>query len=109
MPSMHALLPTVRSRLSHHTHEHTHATEDDEAETFIKATPKERIDFFQPFIKNKDREGARLFLNTLEAHCYKNGVQSNRKILSEILYVRNYINDKASSIKMLLEHLAVSV
>jgi len=109
MPSMHTLLPTVRSRLAYHTHTQANTEEYANAKTFLQVTIKERLDLVQQYIKNKDREGARLFLNTLETYCYKQGIQKNKRVLSEVLFVRNYLQDRASSLKMLLEHLAVSI
>ncbi len=60
----------------------------------------------------KDDEGVkeyvRDFINALETELSKN-VQKNRQGLEDIAMVRDYLGDKAPSLKMLLEHLALSL
>jgi len=107
IPSVHKLLPTVRSRLSFHTHHKTITKINDDAYIFETATIRERIEMMQPFIKDKDREGAQKFLNALEYHYYSKP-EKNFSALQEVSYAQKYLNDTSSSLKMLLEHVAIT-
>lgn len=108
LPSVRDLLPTVRSRLAYGgTVSETH-TYTEHAQKYLHASKKEQLALLEPIIKKKDRGEARKFLQALEAVTHTNGVQKNASLLQEIYFVRTYLTDRSSSLKMLLEHLVVS-
>src|SRR3989344_3794535 len=53
-------------------------------------------------------ERVRDFVNALEIELVKD-IKKNRQGLEEIAMVRDYVGDRAPSLKMLLEHLALSL
>jgi hypothetical protein len=57
------------------------------------------------------KERVRDFLNGLEHELHKRIAKeaSAREALEDIAKVRSYVNDRSPSLKMLLEHLAVSI
>ena len=63
----------------------------------------------QPILKDKDRAQARAFVDALEVTIHKKGVKEHEQALSEICLVRTYLRDTSSSLKMLLEHLAIVI
>ncbi len=76
------------------------------ATKFFTATPAERIDLIAKEIKKEvTREDWLPFLNELESLCHKT-LPLAAPVFNELLVVRGYITDPASSPKMLLEHLA---
>jgi hypothetical protein len=83
------------------------------AASFLKLSGKDRSDFITKLLKDDDgqKERVREFLNALEAELYK-GIGTSAKIrlgLEDIARVRDYVRDRSPSLKMLLEHLAVSL
>lgn len=115
VPTTEILLPTVRSRLSYEGRTQTALPPEHEfAESFVRASPKERIGMLEPLYKNvKDdmkpvmRSRATRILDALESKLYKDGSEKYASALRELMFVRKYLNDSGSSLKMLLEHLAV--
>lgn len=109
VPSSLHLLPTVHSRLAPSKYVPYTIAEDDAhfAKTFLSSSVSERMRLVEPLIKEKDRAKTRSLVYAIEAHLRENGgVHSNAKSLTEILFVQNYLSDKASSLKMLLGHLS---
>lgn len=116
VPSVEILLPTVRSRLAYGGRVVGSLSEADMAELFLASSPSERIKLVEPMYKNvKDdmklvvRTRAVHFLDALEDRLHKHGVRKNASALNEIAFVRRYIGDSGSSLKMLLEHVALTV
>ena len=105
IPSLHTLLPTVRSRLSYGGN----VAEKDAYETlvteYLQANTQQRLTLVEPFITNKERNQARKFLQSLERRLHDEGIEKNKILLNEIYYIRQYLTDRSSSVKMLLEHL----
>lgn len=81
-----------------------------EANKFLKMSGKERSDFIAKLLKDEEgaKERVRDFVNALEAELAKN-IKENAQSLADITMVRDYLGDRAPSLKMLLEHLAVAL
>src|SRR3989344_1358906 len=115
-----ALLPTLKSRML----EYKQLTKDgpllsegpsfvmQEAGKFLKRGGKERSDFIAKMLKDEEgtKERVRDFINALETELAPR-VQNAaaRQGLEDIAMVRDYVGDRAPSLKMLLEHLALSL
>jgi len=77
---------------------------------FLKSSNKERGDFIAKLLKEEDREKVRDFINALEVELHKKVAEPKaRQGLADIILVRRYLSDRSPSLKMLLEHLALSV
>jgi hypothetical protein len=106
------LLPTLRSRL----HLIEGKREEHEglasAKKFIKLEVKERIEYVDEIAKRiSDEEATKSeaveFLSALEVVLSEN-TEKNTKALKAILKARDYMNDRAPSVKQLLEFVALS-
>lgn len=109
MPSVEGLLPTVRSRLSHQGRLTSEPVELAFARKFLTAPVGERILMLQPILKEKNRSRARTIVDALESELHAKGVSEKPDALQQVYFVRNYLADRSSSLKMLLEHLAVTL
>ncbi len=113
LPQIESILPTLRSRLNI-----LGKVESDfdfsDINKFIKLSKKEKIDFVDNMAKeisddNLSKKDAIEFLNKLEAFMYKKGVQENSNLLNKIIKAKDYIKDKSSSIKQLLEYVVLNM
>ena len=106
-----SLLPTLRSRMLPYPELST-ATENSSlyAKEFLQMGGKERSDFIVKLLKDEEglKERVRDFINALEIELSKD-VKKNKQGLEDIAMVRDYLGDKAPSLKILLEHLALSL
>jgi hypothetical protein len=109
IPNKHSLLPTVISRLSFEGRIMGTLQEEVFAKEFLSATIGERLVMLNPIIKNKERVRARECLDAIEVQLESKGVRKHAFALKEIAFIRGYVSDSASSLKMLLEHLAVTI
>ena len=110
VPSVSRLLPTVRSRLSYGGRVTGVLTERERAEAFLRASVGERGALLAPLMdKDADRASASAFLDALESVLHEEGVERRAEALREVVFVRTYLTDPSRSLKMLLEHLAVTV
>lgn len=89
-----------------------------EAENFILMTVNQRIDFIKNFLKEEDEEAeeskktkALRLVNELELllHNKFTSEQKDFKYLEHLLKVREYLNQPGSSVKTLLESLALVI
>ncbi len=112
-----ALLLTLKSRMLPYP-ELSPVTEDSslygEAKQFLKMAGKERSETIAKILKDEEgaKERVRDFINALETECMKlNFAQKaeGRQGLQDIAMVRDYVGDRAPSLKILLEHLALSL
>jgi DNA polymerase-3 subunit delta' len=115
MPSIDLLLPTLRSRLMVLNEKNEKQNKDliKEAESFLKLSKKEKVDYVDVLAKKiSDDEATKLdameFLAALELVLYKN-LGPETQGLKAILKARNYLNDRSPSIKQLLEFVALSM
>jgi len=137
IPSAHLLLPTVKSRLSiiddlnsyDHKNKSVHSLKEidsellNQAKTFLKANVTKRLDIVKKLVdeiakEKKTKQDAVDFVSAVEAVIYENinnsgkskdGLLKNKKALEAIGLARNYIHDRAPSVKMLLEYMALNV
>lgn len=112
VPSFSRLLPTLRSRLFlvQGMSGDVSAELTRTAQQFFKVSKKERLEMVAPLIEAKDRDGALTFLNGLEVVLSRELSEScNTRGLREVLAARTYMSDRSSSIKLLLEHLALTL
>jgi DNA polymerase III, delta subunit len=109
VPTIAALLPTVRSRVLYAGTAHETVSALTSAEQFYHATIGERLALVSKLGTDKDRQGARAFVSALEQYLHARGVTQETANLAEVAFVSRYLGDTSSSIKMLLEHLAVSL
>ena len=117
-----SLFPTVRSRLLPFTVgqiaiQNGLAESDEEnrgpfgeqfVRKFLKSSQKDRSAQIAALLKDEEgeRERVRAFLNDLEKILYE---AKKMEALSDIAKVRSYVGDRSPSLKMLLEHLALSL
>ncbi len=119
MPSSVILLPTLKSRLmimrvQSETEVESGIFSLKDIENFLKSTLKERIDFVDEIAKKISDEklgkkDAIEFLEKLEHVLYKKGIKKNEKTLKAVLQAREYIGDRSSSIKQILEYIALNI
>ena len=124
IPSAHLLLPTVRSRMleigESGKKKGVSESQDNreiiaEVEEFLKVGHAKRLDIVKKLVdeiskEKKTKQDAIDFLNVIERVVYKkNDVKRDRKILKAIDTARNYLNDRAPSVKMLLEYVALNI
>lgn len=107
LPTTRQLLPTVQSRLFFAGTITSKISNDVPAQTFVLGSIRERLALVEPIIKKKDREEARRFLYAVEATLRADGVKKNKRKLFEVAHAQQYLTDRSSSLKMLLEHVAV--
>ena len=127
-PSAHILLPTLRSRMvvvsKRDAERQTFSPID--AKKFISSAPAKRIEMLKPILESKDIEGnkradkkaAAVFLSALREEC---GISVSRMseqsefsrdeyaTLEAIDLALFYIFDRSSSVKLLLETVALSI
>jgi DNA polymerase III delta prime subunit len=115
IPSAHLLLPTVKSRLSFIETEKIESAGDlEEAKKFLELSPAKRLETIKSLLddiskEKKTKQDAINFLNNVEQVVYEKGVAKSRAALEAIENARRYMNDRAPSLKMLLEYLALYV
>lgn len=115
MPSLHLLLPTLRSRLFILESQGENEKEEiSQAENFLKLSKKEKVAFVDEMAEKISDEkmtknDAQKFLTSLEAVLYENGAEKNASSLKAILKARDYMNDRSASVKQLLEYVALSL
>lgn len=106
------LLPTLRSRLCIVETSTAENLSDVDIKGFLKATKPERIRLIQKMIEDKDKSSAIIFLNSLERELYllfKRGDIKDVRVFESIRDARSYMSDRAPSLKMLLENIALSL
>jgi len=118
IPSAHLLLPTVKSRLSFIGNGGSKAAADSElmkeAERFVKSSVKQRLDAVKSLMddiskEKRPKQDAIDFLNALEETIHEGSVKKNAGALEAVETARRYMNDRAPSLKMLLEYVALSI
>jgi DNA polymerase III gamma/tau subunit len=114
IPSAHLLLPTVKSRLLFIGNEKlTGKANLTEARKFLKANIAQRLEIVKKLIdeiaqEKKSKQDAINFLNDIEKATYEDvGIRKGRKMLEAINLARKYATDRAPSLKMLLEYVAL--
>ncbi len=110
------LLPTVRSRLVMLSFGAA-LVDSEEGESFLDADMPERFRIIERFTKAKTddradaKEGTRAFLDALERALHPRAKDDARyaSSLEHVLVAKRYLSDRAPSLKIILEHLALTV
>jgi DNA polymerase III delta prime subunit len=124
------LFPTVRSRMQviriQETGDRRQET-GNAGEKFLSATLPERMKMIEHFTKAKTeekpkaKEDARIFLESLERVLYEKNLRGDTfqsqgvtskifsQALQDVLTAKRYLSDRSPSLKLLLEHLALTV
>ncbi len=128
IPSAHLLLPTVKSRMQMiETRDEKGSKEKNKesniidleilqsAKKFVTSSKVKRLEEVKKLIddiskEKKTKQDAIDFLNTIQVVIYEEkGVKEGKSALEAIEIARNYIHDRAPSVKMLLEYVALSI
>lgn len=111
VPSADILLPTLRSRMELVTAPMRMAPPSGiDIVAFLETAQAKRIEILVPIIKEKNLTHALNFLNDLEATLAPRAQESNiAQALRHIFSVRNALQRKGASLKILLESVALSV
>ena|SRR3989338_9953761 len=114
-PRASILLPTVLSRMLVVT-ANGENKQNKEFEKFVILSIEERIKYIESFLKKRDdlsaskiKYDALLLVNTIEAELYKKWDKKNGGVLSRLSTLREYLFDPGSSVKMILEEIALLV
>jgi DNA polymerase III delta prime subunit len=114
-PRMGDLLPTLRSRLFILTLDVDTSTEvHTSAKEFLAMSPKDRSTAIAGMIKDKDKKAAATLLDdiiaTLHDDAQKKGAdvwKASAPTLKELSRLRNYLTQTGSSVKLIMEHVAL--
>ena len=126
MPSADGILPTLRSRFFIIPHESKYKTKKihDEkiisAKEFLENTSASRLAMIKGVVEDKDKDKALALLNNIEVELHIKLVASvatssrvsQKQIagfLEEIGRVKQYLHDRSSSVKLILEHVALVI
>ena len=112
VPSAETLIPTLRSRLCFlSTASAAPAEKSDRAASFLCAPTPARLKIIQGLLKKLEEEGGKSdigsFLDELERTLALGKRVNNASSLKELLETKKYARDRAPSLKLLLEHLAL--
>jgi DNA polymerase III delta prime subunit len=102
-PSTELVLPTLRSRTIIISFR-GETQKSHEAQLFITSTLPERIKKVGEIAEEKDKSQAMSLLDGLITEFH--GKPKKEELLKELLMCRMYVNDRSSSLKLLLEHIA---
>lgn len=118
-PNAETLLPTLRSRMFiisgksgpfQRCKERSFPNVD--VEEFLKSSKAKRLELLKDTIEEKDKSAAVSFLNELEQSLYKKFGSSASKfeqmVFKEIIKCKKYLNGRAPSVKIILEHVALT-
>lgn len=117
MPAEYVLLPTLRSRLFIIKSGENREQEAEilaEVKSFLALSKKDKVAFVDDLAKDiadekKNKSDAQEFLAALEFVIYEKQGIKNPGALKAILKAREYMNDRSSSVKQLLEYVALSL
>lgn len=118
LPTTSMLLPTIFSRVVLiQTHESAHSTCSGQADVlakkFSESPVAERLKIAKVLSESEDRGVSRDFVNALERYWYSKVGSKNladyHKWFGSIAKCRSYLSDRSPSVKMLLEHLVLSL
>lgn len=112
-PNPHKLLPTVLSRLGTSPFQFE-TVESPAAKVFLVSSPSERLGIIKPIIEAKDRGAAADLLRNVAFILEKrreafSDVMTWGETMRQVQALQSYSEDPASSVKMLLEHAALTL
>jgi len=106
------LLPTLRSRLFELTHKIEERVSE-HARTFLSSASSERLVFLEKIVHDKDTETARILLDEILSELYGGGIaaagRAHTYALEEVIRARQCLGRRGSSLKLLLEHIALVI
>lgn len=106
------LLPTVRSRMQEYPKFQIANSKSQTSSKFLKSNQKERSNYIAEILKDDEgaKEKASELVDGLEVELYKKVQDPKARAgLENVAMVRGYLRDRSPSLKMLLEHLAISL
>ena len=110
-PSAEVYLPTLRSRVIVITHSEQQK-QSEESKRFLVASIKERLELVGEIAEEKDKGRAISLTENLLGYFYSAKKSKNTKdfdsFLKELLKTRIYLGDRSPSLKLLLEHIALT-
>ncbi len=112
VPSADMLLPTVHSRVCMLAHHGNKTQTGFDVQKFLSVSPARRLSLCEDIVESKDRQGARGVVDALLRHLYTLWDRSDAsyaRILADVEQCRRYLSDKSSSVKMILEHLSLTL
>lgn len=106
------LLPTLRSRMVVITHSSKdEKSHNSDAKKFISSSIKDRLEYVADIIESKDKSAAEEFLQNLISELSKKdlskAVPHKAQSIKEILTLVTYLKDRAPSLKLILERVAL--
>ncbi|HVV39127.1 MAG TPA: hypothetical protein VHD31_02260 [Candidatus Paceibacterota bacterium] len=111
-----SIIATLRSRLLVYPGTIQLSSQKSSAQSFLRANGKDRSAEITKLLKDEEgtKERVRDFLAGLEEKLHAELLKSKgdakvREGLEDIVKIRSYVGDRSPSLKMLLEHLAVSL
>jgi len=104
------LLPTLLSRLQIILGGSA-VGNDELAQHFLSRAPGKRMELLKDIVENRDRAAARVFLDTLERILYRRSSEDAavKEDFGSIMLAKKYLGDQSASVKMLLEHVSLSL
>ena len=113
-PTFELLLPTLRSRLFFIPTVSNGEIDTKQAQDFLSFSVSDRLVFIKDIVETKDKVRAISLLNNLETYmhrqlAFKKPSIQTANALKEIERARGYLNDRAPSVKMLLEYIVFTL
>lgn len=109
MPSADVLLPTLRSRLQIISDDERSEKGKSRAKTFLGLSVPERLTYVAPIIEEKDKAAACELLDGVLIEITRKKNTIHPSLVHELLTLRAYLNDRAPSLKLILEQCAILV
>lgn len=123
-PSADGMFPTLRSRffiIEHESKYKTKKTRNEKtlsAKEFLKGSKASRLAMIKGIVEEKDKDAALALLNALETELHSKllertgssseaGLKQTAQLLEEIGRGKQYLHDRSSSAKLILEHIAL--
>ena len=116
-PLLKQILSTLLSRavvVNHKVQKSYDISYEKKVQEFLHASPSKRISFVQNIIKEKDKNAAQQFLNTLEVALWQGEDSKERTAntvysLEEVIQARKHLTSRSPSLKLILEHVALVI
>ncbi len=109
MPEEKGIIPTLRSRLSFVSFAEETQSENKLGKEFLKAVLSDRLKLVAEIAEDKDKERAKELVRLLTDVLHSAALIENSPVLKDLMKAEDYLSDRSPSIKMILEHIAVSL
>ena len=114
-PSLARIVPTLLSRVvvisTAYAPKSGDISLEKMTEQFLRYSPSKRILLVQGIIKEKDKNAAREFLNSLDVALWQNSKNGRREDAvrgtKEVMQARKNLSTRSPSVKLILEHLSL--